>query len=415
MGVVEPEGDQMTTTSWPAFAGIDWGGEHHQLCVVDNTGKRLTQLRVAHDVAGLAALQAELRRFSERMPIAIERSEGLLVEHLQSLGHALFAVSPRISARARERYKVASVKDDRFDAFVLADTLRHEHERWRALSIPSPLLAEIKALTRDRDRLLETQQAVESQLRMILEAYHPAPVRLFSSVDRQITLSFVLDYPTPAVAGRIKTTRMAGFLARHHYTGRVPAQVLAERMRTNLLTGSPGTVSGKSFSAQSFTRLLQLLNNQLADYEDAIAAAVNEHPDAHIFTSFPGVGPVTTAVLLAEIGEDRTRYPRPEVLLAEAGLAPVTRSSGRSRSVRFRYAANTHLRESAMWWAYNSMKESPWAAAAFREARDQRGQRYHRALRGLSARWMRILWRCWTDGTTYDPTHHRAAAAITAD
>jgi transposase len=186
----------MSDTAWPAFAGIDWGGEEHQLCVVDNAGKRLAQLRVTHDVAGLAELQGALRRFGERMPIAIERSEGLLVEHLQALGHAMFPVSPRISARAREPYKVASVKDDRFDAFVLADTLRHEHGHWRALSTPSPLLAEIKALTRDRDRLLETQQAVESQLRMILEAYHPAPARLFSSVDRQITLSFVLDYPS---------------------------------------------------------------------------------------------------------------------------------------------------------------------------------------------------------------------------
>lgn len=123
------------------------------------------------------------------MPIAIERAEGLLVEHLQSRGHAVFAVSPRIAARARERYKIAAVKDDRCDAFVLADTLRHEHLRWRPLSVASPLLAEIRALARDRDRLLETQQSVEHQLRMILEAYHPAPVRLFSSVDRQITLS----------------------------------------------------------------------------------------------------------------------------------------------------------------------------------------------------------------------------------
>src|SRR3954451_8975491 len=248
---------------------------------------------------------------------------------------------------------------------------------------------------------------------MILEAYHPAPVRLFSSVDRQITLSFVLDYPTPAIASRVKTTRMDGFLTRHHYTGRVPAPVLAERMRANLLTGAAGTVAGKSFSAQSFTRLLQLLNSQLADYDDAIAAAVAEHPDTPIFTSFPGVGPVLTGVLLAEIGEDRSRFPTPAVLLAESGLAPVTRASGRSRQVRFRYAANLRLREAAMWRAYNSMKEAPWAAAAFRQARDQRGQRYHRALRGLGARWMRILWTCWTNNVTYDPARH-ATAALTA-
>src|SRR3954471_3960238 len=122
---------------------------------------RLSEKRVAHDVAGLAERQRELGRHGARLPIAVERSEGLLVEHLQAAGHPVFPVSPRIAARARERYKVASVKDDRFDAFVLADTLRFEHERWRPLAVPSPLLAEIKALTRDRDRLVVTQAVIE--------------------------------------------------------------------------------------------------------------------------------------------------------------------------------------------------------------------------------------------------------------
>lgn len=399
--------------SWSAFAGVDWGGSEHQVCIVDRDGRRLIEHRVNHDVVGLGEIGRTLVTGGVKLPVAVERSEGLLVEHLLGLGLPVFAVSPRIAARARERYKVAAVKDDRFDAFVLADTLRHEHGHWRALRMPSALLMEIKALTRDRDRLLETQQTIEHQLRMILESYHPAPVRLFSAVDRQITLSFVLDYPTPAAASRIKTTRMSGFLTRHHYTGRVPAQLLAERMRANLLTGSPGTVAGKSFSAQTFVRLLQLLNTQLAEYDDAIAAAVAEHPDAPIFASFPGVGPVLTGVLLAEIGEDRDRYPTPEALLADAGLAPVTRASGRSRSVRFRYAANTHLREAAMWSAFNSLKTSPWAKAAFTQARTEHGQRYHRALRGLAARWMRIMWRCWTDHQTYDPARHGSALAVT--
>jgi transposase len=181
-------------------------------------------------------------------------------------------------------------------------------------------------------------------------------------------------------------------------------------MREHLLSASPGTVTGKSYSVQSFTRLLQLLNTQLADYDDAIASAMAEHPDTQIFTSFPGVGPVLSATLLAEIGEDRSRFPKAAVLLAESGLAPVTRSSGRSPTVRFRYAANTRLREAAMWWAYNSLKEAPWASTAFREARDQRGQRYHRALRGIAARWMRVLWTCWTSATPYNPELHTTAA-----
>jgi transposase len=150
------------------FAGIDWGGEHHQLCVVDTAGRRLVERRIRHDVAGLAGLDGELAGFGASVPVAVERVEGLLVEHLQARGHIVFPVSPRIAARARERYKVAAVKDDRFDAFVLADLLRYEHDRWPRLAVPSPLLAEIKALTRDRARLLETQRTVESQLRMIL-------------------------------------------------------------------------------------------------------------------------------------------------------------------------------------------------------------------------------------------------------
>lgn len=205
---------------------------------------------------------------------------------------------------------------------------------------------------------------------------------------------------------------MAGFLRRNGYTGRVPAQVLAERMRANLLSGSAGTVAGKTHSAKTFAHLLGAMNEALAEFDDAIASVVAEHPDAPIFASLPGVGPILTAVLLAEIGEDRGRYPAPQVLLAESGLAPVTRSSGRSHGVRFRYAANTRLREAAMWWAFNSLKTSPWAAAAFREARDQRGQRYHRALRGLAARWMRVAWRCWQSRTIYEPSRHTGAALV---
>jgi transposase len=126
--------------------------------------------------------------------------------------------------------------------------------------------------------------------------------------------------------------------------------------------------------------------------------------------SFPGVGPLTAATLLAEIGEDRDHYPAVGVLLAEAGLAPVTRSSGRSHRVGFRYAANSRLREACTWWAYNSLKTSPWARAAYDDAR-ARKQPHHRALRGLGARWMRALWRAWTDGVPYNQARHLKSGA----
>jgi Transposase len=168
--------DSSAVESVPAdgvFVGIDWGNSHHQLCVVDRAGRVVEQGEVAHDVAGIHDLQTRLVRRGPVVGVAIERSEGLLVEALQAHGHRLFCVSPKMSARARERYRLAPTKSDAFDAFVLADSLRHEHRHWRSLAAASPLLSELRALTRDRERLVWNQRDVENQLRAIVQVYHP--------------------------------------------------------------------------------------------------------------------------------------------------------------------------------------------------------------------------------------------------
>jgi Transposase len=196
------------------FGGVDWGGSFHQLCVLDASGALVLQQRIIHDVDGLALLADQLSRFGEEVVVvAIERAEGLLVEFLQTLPKVrLYCVSPKISARARERYRVSASKSDSFDAFVLADTLRHEHRRWRPLSSPSALTAELQAVSRDRQRVVHAKVACESRLRAVLETYHPAPLHLFSELDRNIALEFIRAYPTPDQARRIKTARMAAFV-----------------------------------------------------------------------------------------------------------------------------------------------------------------------------------------------------------
>jgi transposase len=387
------------------YVGIDWGGYQHQLCALDGAGARLRELSLRHDREGLARLERELAGLGAALPVAVERAEGILVERLLAAGHRVYPVSPRIAARARERYRVAPTKDDVFDAYVLADSLRHEHARWRPLLAASPELAELRALVRDRERLLAEQIRVESQLRAILESYHPAAAHLFSAIDRQITLAFVRRYATPEQAERIGLARMERFLARESYRGRVPAALLLGRLREHLIGGAPGTVAGRRRSALAYCDLLELLNRKLDEFDRAVADALARHPDAALFSSFPGVGANTAAVLLAEIGEDRERFPSAAALLAEAGLAPVTQSSGRTRRVRFRYAANAHLRRAFMWWAFTSIRLSPWAREAYQAGR-ARGLRYHRALRGVAARWARVLWRCWQDRRPYDVERH---------
>lgn len=256
---------------------------------------------------------------------------------------------------------------------------------------------------------------MENQLRAVVESYHPAALHLFSSLDRDIALAFLRDYPTPANASRIGAGRMAAFCARHGYSGRTRPELVVERMRGHLLSASPGTTAGKTFTSRLFVDQLELLNTQVRLVTKRVRERLVEHPDADIFLSFPGMGEVTAATMLAEMGEDRRRFPTASALLAETGTAPVTRASGRSRSVHFRYAANKRMRHAIDWWTFVSVREDEWAGQAYRQAR-ARGQLHNRALRGIGARWVRILWRCWTDHSTYDPQRHliRQPAAVTA-
>jgi transposase len=230
-------------------------------------------------------------------------------------------------------------------------------------------------------------------------------LELFSSLDRDISLAFLRDYPTPEQARRIGTAPMAAFCARHGYSGRTSPEILTARLQAHLLAGSPGTTTGKALAMLLFVDQLELLNRQVRTVTRRIREQLAGHRDAAVFLSFPGMGQITAATMLAEMGEDRARFPTPDTLLAETGTAPITRASGRSRTVRFRYAANKRMRHAIDWWAFVSIRENQWARAHYDQARAH-GQQHNRALRGLGARWVRILWRCWTDGTPYDPARH---------
>lgn len=156
-----------------------------------------------------------------------------------------------------------------------------------------------------------------------------------SILNGDIALAFIRDYPNPVAASRMTVDRMARFCRRHHYSGRVDPAVLLARMQPHLLAGSPGTTAGKQIMALHLVDQLEMLNQQERDFNVHLAAAVAAHPDGALFTSFPGIASVIAGVMIGELGDDRARFPAPGALLAESGLAPVTRASGRTRQVRF--------------------------------------------------------------------------------
>lgn len=392
------------------FVGIDWGEQHHQVHALDSRGEPLLSVRVSHDRSGLERLRIALAALGEpsTLGVAIERREGLLVDHLLAWGHPVYPVNPKVAARAREGYRAAPVKSDVLDAFALADLLRRQVAVWRSLRRPSTVQAELGALIRDRERFVIEHRRLQHQLRAVLETYYPAATKLFSSLDRSITLAFLRRYPTPAEAERLTAHRLGRFLSRQGYSGRTAPEVLIERIRAYMGTPNAGVDAARARSMVALVDLLEQVGRILDEYETAIAGVLARHPEAAVFASFPGTGLITSATLLAEIGEDRSRFPSPGSLLAEAGLAPVTRQSGSSRRVGFRYAANHHLRAAWSQWMLTAIRISPWTREAYDAAR-ARGQSHSRAVRSVGARWARILWRCWLDRCTYDPALDRRA------
>lgn len=177
-------------------------------------------------------------------------------------------------------------------------------------------------------------------------------------------------------------------------------------MRTHLLSASTGSVNGHCFAALALADQLQLLNDQIRRYNRRIDELLADHPDSVVFSSFPAVGRITASELLAEIGEDRSRFPTVDVLLAEAGAAPVTLASGKVQRVRIRYACNKRLRSTTTSWAYTLKRIDPVSRRRYQSA-VERGATQHGALRSVAASWLRVLWRCWQDAAPYDPSRHR--------
>jgi transposase len=395
------------------FAGIDWAAADHVACVVDMAGRVTDRFSAAHDKAGIDALISRLCRggVSE---VAIERSDGVLVAALLAAGLTVVVITSRQVKNLRSRYGAAGAKDDRFDSFVLADTLRTDRARLRPLIPDAPATITLRAAVRARRDLVAHRVAVCNQLRAHLAVAFPAAVGLFRDLDSPISLAFLARFGSQDAAGQLDEQAITGWLKTLPVRGRpAPAGVLCARLRA-----APGGATGQDGAAQAaitaaLTATLSMLAAQAKALETEIAAQLATHPDAHIFTSLPRAGTLRAARLLAEIGDCRARFPDPQSLAALAGVAPVTRQSGTHISHAFRWAVSRQLRDAVCDFAADSRHASAWAAGIYDAAR-ARGKDHPHAVRILARAWIGVIWRCWQAGTAYDPAKHHALQAILA-
>jgi transposase len=406
--------DVVVDLSPARLVGVDWAAEEHAVCVLDDTGRKLSSFTIAHSCNGFEKLVTKLAALGApgQSPVAIERPDGRLVDCLLEAGHPVVAVSPNAIKAWRESEVVSGAKTDAGDAEVIAEYLRLRQHRLAVLHPFSDETRALRAVVRARDDLVAQRVAVHNQLEACLDAFWPGAKAIFADVTSEIALAFLERYPTPAAARRLGEKRLAAFLTKHGYCGRRPAAELLGRLRE----APDGVGEGPEAEARrdavvSYVRVSRALNAAIKDLNRSVVAHLDEHPDAEIFTSLPRSGQVNAAQMLAEWGDCRGAYDGPEAVAALAGLAPVTKRSGKHAAVHFRWACNTRFRLAVTTFADNSRHASPWAANVYRRA-IARGCDHPHAIRVLARAWVRVIYRCWVDGKPYDPAVHGGALRL---
>ncbi|MFF4779677.1 IS110 family transposase [Microtetraspora fusca] len=403
------------------FVGDDWAEDHHDVEVMDGSGRRLAKARLPEGVAGMARLHAIVGELAGdeadevEVLVGIETDRGPWVAALVAAGYRVLAVNPLQASRFRDRLGVSGAKSDAGDAHVLADMVRtHAHEL-RAVAGDSAQAEAVKVVARTHKTLIWERTRHTQRLRHALRDYFPAALEAFEDLDAVDALELLAKAPTPVQAARLTIGQISAALKRarrKNVAGKAAA--IQAALRAEHL-GQPEVVAAAyAASVQALIAVLEVLNTQVKTLQGQVEAHFGEHPAAKIVLSQPGLGPVLGARVLAEFGDDPQRYATAKARKNYAGTSPITRASGKKKIALARFVHNDRLIDALLTQAFSALRLSPGARAYYDRQR-ARGAGHNAALRQLANRFVGILHGCLKTGTLYDEatawSHHAESVA----
>ena len=398
------------------FVGDDWAEDHHDVELMDATGRVLARKRLPEGVAGMARphelIGQQLGEDAEdaEVVIGIETDRGPWVAALVAAGYVVYAVNPLQASRYRERHGVSGAKSDRGDAHMLTDMVRTDSHQLRAVAGDSPDAAAVKVVARTHKTLIWERTRQVQRLRYQLRDYFPAALDAFDDLDAPDALELLAKAPDPARAARLTRAQVSAALKRarrHDIPGKATAILAA--LRSAQLGQPPAVTAAYAATVRSLIAVITVLNEQVKTLQGQVEADFGRHPDAEIYLSQPGLGPILGARVLGEFGDDPHRYASGKARKNYAATSPLTRASGKRRVVVARFIRNDRLTDALMAQAFAALSASPGARALY-DAERARGAGHNPALRKLASRLVGILHGCLKTRTFYDEaaawSHH---------
>jgi transposase len=391
------------------YVGLDWADTHHDVDVLDEVGKRVGARRFAHSHEGLNELKQfvlSIAASPDQLACIVETNHGLLITFLLEAGFPVYPVNPKTANQLR---KAAGAKTDQIDAHLLAKIGRLDLAELRRLEPDSATVAELKTLTRDQDALIQTQTRLVNQLTACLKEYYPAALHLFAKLQQRSTLLFLQAYPTPQAAQAASVEEISATLrtGKHTRSTQVAPKIFEELHRPQLV-GSPVIVRAKSRLMLSLVKQLLVVIEEIASYDEAISTLFLTHKDQQMWRSLPRAGKRLAPHLLAEWGDDRSRYADATSVQTLAGTAPVPFQSGNYAKAHKRFACVKPLRNALHQFAWQSTRKEAWALAYYQRKRAE-GKTHSMAVRALANVWVRIIYCMWEHKTCYQTATFEAA------
>jgi len=392
------------------FVGDDWAEDHHDVEVMDEAGKVLARRRLPEGAAGMAALHALVGGCLDadedpddaRVLVGIETDRGPWAAALVAAGYLVFPVNPLQSARFRDRLQVSGAKSDAGDAHVLADMVRTDSHQLRPAAGDSPQAAGVKVLARTHKMMIWERTRQVQRLRNQLREYFPAALEAFEDLDAPEALELLGKFPEPARAARLTRAQVSAALkraGRRNITEKATAILTA--LRSEQL-GQPQVLTlAYAATARSLIAVITTVNEQVKVLQAEVEAHFGRHPDAEVILSQPGLGLILGARVLAEFGDDPRRYRDGKARRNYAATSPLTRASGKKKTVTARFVHNDRLVDALNAQAFSALRTSP-GARAFYDQQRANGHGHNDALRRLANRLVGILHGCLKTRTLYN-------------
>ena len=387
------------------FVGDDWSEDHHDVCLMDQAGKRLASRRLPEGLTGIRQLHeliAEHAEEPDQVVIGIETDRGLWAGALAAAGYQVFAVNPLAVARYRDRHHVSGAKSDASDAKLLADLVRTDRHNHRPIAGDSLDAEAIKVLARAHQSLIWARTRHTNALRSALREYYPAALLAFEDLAHGDALGVLGRAPTPEQGAHLDLPAIQSALKRGGRKRNIAARARQIRaaLRSEQLAAPAPVAAAFGATTRAAVGIIAELNRQIAELETSLAEHFETHPDADIYRSLPGLGVVLGARVLGEFGDDPNRYTDAKSRRNYAGTSPLTVASGKKRAVLARHVRNRRLYDAIDQWALGAINNSP-GARAFYDQHRAAGDLHHQALRALGNRLVGILHGCLRHHTLY--------------